>query len=471
MKVLRITKPDAIRPLHVVMICLVAMTVAGGSLLLSAAESQTLVDGAIEWHQESPLRAVVQLLCLNYQVPTVHAGSIKNYILGIGAGLAILSLSVAIVVRGRIGDEEAASDDALPAPPGPAESETQPVLHKPQIAPLAAAQALVGLYLLWSFASSRWSLAPELAVGGSILLTIQFLWAFGIGNGLSPSAARFASRVIVAVVAVTSIVAVWYYYGRNPTLRAKFPFGNPNFLSACLIPGILLVAALICENIARAVKTREIKSFGLIAVALPTLAVSLTAFYLAGSRGAAVGLVIGLLAMAFFGLRGRMKLVPAVLVVCLALGGLVYSSGAADAFSPTGRGTTIRLRTYAWSYAWRMFNEKPITGHGQSGFALTGDSYAVNDVLDNPLVFQSRIAHAHNEWLEIMADLGSVGIVLIAAALLLTLRAGAAALAASPPRGERWALLGLMGALVGLVVEEAFGVGLRVSVLRLCSLP
>ena len=94
---------------------------------------------------------------------------------------------------------------------------------------------------------------------------------------------------------------------------------------------------------------------------------------------------------------------------------------------------------------------------------LAGDSYAVGDVLDDPLVFESRIAHVHNEWLEVMADLGSVGIILVAAAMLLTLHAGASALSTVPPQGERWVLVGLMGALVGLVVEEAFGVGLRVS--------
>jgi tetratricopeptide (TPR) repeat protein len=142
--------------------------------------------------------------------------------------------------------------------------------------------------------------------------------------------------------------------------------------------------------------------------------------------------------------------------------GAVYFSRSADAFSPTGRSATLRLRAYAWSYAWQMFNERPLQGHGQGGFVLTGDSYAANDVLHDPLVFGSRIAHVHNEWLEVLADLGSVGLVLIAAALLLTLRAGAWALAVSLPQCQRWALLALLGSLVGLTVEECFSVGLRV---------
>ena len=169
---------NAIRPLHVVMIVLVIITVAGSSLLLSAAESQTLVDGAIEWHAESPLRAVVQLLCLNYQVPTIHAGAVKNYLLGIGAGLAILCLTIAIASRTRSTDDRCDINAEDSTPTEETELEAARTAEKVHIAPLIAAQVLVGLYLLWSFASSRWSSASELAVGGSILLTIRFLWVF-----------------------------------------------------------------------------------------------------------------------------------------------------------------------------------------------------------------------------------------------------------------------------------------------------
>jgi len=452
---------STIRPLNVVMFCLVVMTVAGGSLLLSAAKPIAPVDGAIEWQEESPLRAVVQLLCLNYQAPTIYAGTVKNYIFGIGAGLAILVLSIAIVGGPRTRAEGVAGDDATLTSSVPNSSATEAGPHKVHVAPLIAAQLLVGLYLLWSFASSRWLWAPELAVGGSILLTIHFLWAFGIGNGLGSSAARLASRAVVVIAVVTAAVAIWYHYGRNPTLRSDFPVGNPAFLAACLIPGILLTAALICEKIGSAVKKRARAALAIIAAAV--MVICLWAFFLADSRGAYVGLLFGALAMAFFGLRGRMRWIPVVFGVAVAALGWFYFSGLADTFSQTGRSATVRLRSYAWSYAWRMFNERPFTGHGQGAFVLVGDSHVVNDVLNDPLVFESRIAHAHNEWLEVMADLGSVGIVLIAAALLLTLRAGAAALTAWPPRSERWALVGLMGALVALIVEECFSVGLRVS--------
>jgi len=460
MSVIRIEDPQATRPSHVVMIVLVAFVVAGGSLLLSVPESKSLVDGAIEWHEESPLRAVVQLLCLNYSYPTLNAGDVKMLILGVGAGLAALVLGIAAISGTRRGDEEVETDDTVAA------SSEPPVVVIPSkrrhVAPLVAAEVLIGLYLLWSFASSRWSPAPELAVGGSILLTVQFLWSFAIGNGMSAAAARKASRAIVIVAGITSLVAIWYFYGRNPVIRAKFPFGNPTFLSACLIPGILLSITLFFEQSGKAYGTRSAKPILLACGALATLGVSLWAFDLTGSRGPLLGLAVGILAAAFFALRGWKKVLPVLLAVAVVAGAwmMLGRQGESD---PSGRSMTIRFREYAWSYAMRMFTKEPFTGFGQGGFVLVGDSFVVEDVLDDPLVFTSRIAHAHNEWLEVLADLGSLGLVFVAGAFLLTLRAGMHRLRANPPTPERWVLIGLMGAFVGLIIEECSGVGLRVS--------
>ena len=390
MRIIRIRESDAIHPLHVVVICLVAATVAGGSLLLSAPESLTLVDGAVDWRVESPLRAVVQLLCLDYQLPTLHAGAIKNYLLGLGAGLSVITLAVAVVTRRRTEDFEAGTDERDPALPAEAEPLEIASRHKSHIAPLIAAQVLVGLYLLWSFVSSRWSAAPELAIGGSLLIAVNFLWALGIGHGLNRSAARIVAWIVLATATATAGVALWYYYGRNPTIRAKFPFGNPNFLSACLIPGVLLAVSLAGDRIGHFVRTRRFGLFVMAAVAAAVTAVLMWAFVLTESRGPAIGLVVGLLAMIFFVLRGRGRLVPVLVGLVMSAFAWHFYSSVMNEPSPQGRSATIRFRTYAWSYAWRMFNEKPFTGHGQGAFVLTGDSYAVDDVLNDPLVFEAR---------------------------------------------------------------------------------
>lgn len=229
------------------------------------------------------------------------------------------------------------------------------------------------------------------------------------------------------------------------------------------MPGIILTVTLIIETGVAMLNRRRAACLIIAVVALAIVVVLSWAFQLADSRGALVGLVVGLSAAMFFALRGRARSIPVLLALAALVCAWLYHPLSSTQASTHGRDTSVRLRLYAWEYAWDMFNEKPLTGYGQGGFVLTGDARAVNDVLNDPLPFEARIAHVHNEWLEVLADLGSVGFALIAAALALTLRAGMTALKSSPPLGERWALIGLMGALVGLTAEEAFGVGLRVS--------
>lgn len=464
MKVIRLRESNSVQPLHVVMIILVVMVVAGGMLLLSAAKPTAPVDGAIEWHESSPLRAVIELLCLNHQVSTTYAGSVKNYTLGLGAGLSLLVLGLAVLWRSRTQDELSDDQDILYADEATTESITTSDTEKAHIAPLIAAQALVVLYLLWSFASCRWSSASELAFGGSLLLTVQFLWSFSLGNGLSVYPARIASRAIIGILALTAVVAIWYHYGRNPTLRADIPVGNPLFLAACLSVGALMGLAFVIEQVSVGDRHNNGPRLTKILFAVIAVGLCLWGFYLADSRGPMIGLLFGLLAMFFFAVRGRRKWIPIGVTLLVILAGALYVSSSVDKLALGSRSDTMRFRLFAWDYAWRMFLEEPFTGHGQGAFTLSGDSYALDDVLHDPQALSTRIAHAHNEWLEVMADLGSVGIVLIAGALILTLLAGTATLADSSysPK-DRWPLIGLMSALVALVVSECFSVGLRVA--------
>lgn len=439
-----------LRPLNVVMIFLCSAVLAGGFLLLSAAESTTLVDGAVEWTAESPLRAVVQLLCLDYRFATINAGDLKGYILGLGAGVALLALSVA-VLAGGVGADAVEAQPAIQ------------VSRRRHLSPLVSAQILVVLYVLWSFASSRWSPSPRISVGASILLGIGVLWSLCLAQGLTPRAAGIAGRALVVVTGVAALVAIWYYYGRNPTLRAKFPFGNPNFLSASLLPGTLLGISLVVGG-GRERAVGAATAFR--AAALGCVGLSVWALSLADSRGANVALLAGLGATVFFMLPGRWRWIPAVLGAAAIAVTLWWVAATMNEPSATGRSATLRFRTYTWSYAWRMFREQPVTGHGQGGFAMLGDSYVGDDVLLDPPVFGSRIDNAHNEWLEILAELGAVGLLLAAAVIVLTVRAAMRSGDDGAKRADRTMIIGLIGGFTALCAEECVGNGLRV-----CELP
>lgn len=461
--VIRISDPDQVRPSHVVLVCLVCATLAGVFLLTGGAHRDVLHDGAVEWGADSPLRAMVEVLNLQFSQTTSKGVAIKSLVFGMGTAGAVLVLGLVLGIRPRSGDE-VFSDDLTPAQAAAlAEGEsTLSVAGKKHVPLLAAGQLMMLAYAVWSFASVGWSKTPSYAVGGAILLGIQMIWAFVLGLGLNRTAARAAAWSLVVVCLLTAGLAIAYHAVRNPTLRASYPIGNPLLLAACLMPGILIALAVLAGAVESMVTRRGAGQVWLALAALLIAGVLMYAFGLTRSRGPLLGVLAGAGAMLFFALAGRARIVVGVIGVLAMLAAGLYFTGQSDEFSATGRSATIRLRLLAWGYAFDLAVDSPLTGQGQGGYCMLADAKAGGeDALADPAALNARVAHAHSEWMEIWADLGSIGLVLAVGAILLTLWSGAQAISRLPTLGLRWVMIGLLGSLVGLVVEEATNVGLR----------
>jgi len=460
MNISRIVDPDSTRPLHVVLVCLVAATVAGSCLLTNG--PNRLLEGAEDWREESPLRAVVHVLNLNYTQTTAQGVEIKSLVFGIGAALAAAALGLAWTVRSPAQEEADRTDTIIVAQEGQV---ARPVsLVRRQIPPLAAAWVLMGLYAVWSFGSATWSSAPDLAVGGSIVLSVGVIWALALGLGLNRPTAAVGGGLLVIVGALTAALAIAYFGERNPTRRASYPLGNPLFLAACLIPGIILGLALLGASVRSAAKRMAPLPVVVGVLSLSAAVVMLWAVHLTGSRSAVAALLCGVAAMVFFlgGRRLRIAIAVAAVVVCV-VGIRFYIWPAFSAPSTTGRDASLRVRAYGWNYAMELAESAAVLGHGQGGFTRFGDALAVKDVFDDPQALEFRLAHAHNEWLEIWADLGIVGLMLAVGAIAATLWAGALAVPRISNVYWRWVLAGLLASLAALVVEECADVGLRIA--------
>jgi O-antigen ligase len=127
--------------------------------------------------------------------------------------------------------------------------------------------------------------------------------------------------------------------------------------------------------------------------AIAPLAVAL---YLSGSRAAVAGLAVGL-AVAVWLTRGRG---PALLATVALIPALALTSWWGDA--------SLRARAPIWQVAWRFAREHPALGGGAGAFgrAWLRDRRARQGVTD-----------AHNLYLETLAELGPIGLALLAAAL------------------------------------------------------
>lgn len=573
------------------LVALAAVVIAGSYLFLSVAESPGLVDGAREWKPNSPLRALVQVLCLNYQQPTIEDDSVKGLIFGVGAGLALVVAGLGWMasrggprwddyeewewwdeeaerIRARMAPvrpggpapdapegiaptsgeivpswstekwddsmPEGLDEDETPLPPAvqgtaesPAEAEEESAAEfeeeqpahgalvvapnemesaaeelddlnaaeqapersapsaslpeapkafdpaRSQVGPLTAAQFLGVLFALWGLASLTWvePTARSLALGGAILIAIRLSWALVLGNGLSRAAGRILVQALWCVGGIVAVVAIWYYLVRNPELRAKFPFGNPLFLAACLMPGLFAGASTALSFGVRYGRDHRFPDLIRCLSALAATALMGAAFGLTGSRGALAGLFFGGVAAAYFYLPRDLKWLTWAGMAAGVLGIIFYLPMQISGSSEHGRDATARVRVYAWSYALELFSEKPWTGYGVGGYVRLADARAAkvpeqsvdprSDVERDPRALSDRIEHAHNEWLETLSDLGSVGFALLVGMVVLTIWAAARAAEHESDLVRRSAIVGLLGALVALSVEECAGIGLR----------
>jgi hypothetical protein len=127
-----------------------------------------------------------------------------------------------------------------------------------------------------------------------------------------------------------------------------------------------------------------------------------------------------------------------------------------------GRGATLRLRLYGSKYAWGQFLGRPALGLGQGGYSLVVDALSRADAENDPAAFVGeRMVHAHNEWLETLADLGAVGIALVAVGYGVTFWACRQVIGRQGLSLQGWCAIGLVASVAAVMLEEATDVGLR----------
>ncbi len=465
-RLIRIVNPNEFKPVHIVMLALLLLALAGNCLLTSAGKSVVLPDGANAWPSDSLLLAVVEILDLQFTQPTPNGVAIKSLVAGTAAGLGIIVAVIGVFFRVRSRSEDAGDDAVIEVDENSAEDTEESEHSRPKkkhIDPILASQVLMLLYVAWALAATFWSNAPSFALGGAIILGINVLWSFALSIILNRRAAVISGYCLVGVLTVTAGVACWYWFERNSIHRAAYPIGNALFLAACLIPGILIAAAFIAQGFNAVRDHRVARGVTFVLIFVVAAAVMIAAFYLTDSRGPKIGLVLGLIALAAFAGGRDVKMVAAVMGVIGIAVVAIYFFNQRDATTVSGRSESMRFRIYAWDYAMELFGERPLVGHGLGGYALLADGLAAQDVLKDPVPLGNRVSHAHGEWLEVASDLGGIGLVLLMGSLFLAVYGGTNAIPDISDSVPRWMLIGVSAALAALIAEECFSVGLQIS--------
>lgn len=258
--------------------------------------------------------------------------------------------------------------------------------------------ALAG-FVVWNAASKYWSELPADALPEAErnLLYLAGIAAvvFGVDRGSLPA---LLGGTLAGVTAASAYGLGDYIFSRpplNPFQGSLLfePIGYANAVGIFAALGTVLAVGL-----ALWAPTRRLRI-----AALAPLVVLVPTLYLTSSRGAWVALPIGIVTVLHVGGHVRSRVALGSLLAAGIAAGVLLGSGRDQALSLLGEN-----RPRYWSVAWKDVEENPLLGSGAGTFG--------NFWLHHPT--SGGYAHdAHNLYLETLAELGPLGLVLIGVSL------------------------------------------------------
>jgi O-antigen ligase len=259
---------------------------------------------------------------------------------------------------------------------------------------------------------------------------------------------------VVGSLVVGAVVAAGYgmVAGPPPDDPGRAAIGNANETAASLVMGGTLAAAL-----AFTLRGKPVLRV-LTAVAVPLCVFSV---FLTLSRGGLVALGASLIAAIVVAGRRRGPVLGLAAVAVLAT--VVYFG----AFAPVeARDRILELeggtgRTDIWTVGWRMVEDQPLVGVGAGNFPVASIQYLLEPgallrtdfIVDNPKV-------AHNTYLNVLAELGVIGLALFLAIIAFPLWWATRAVGFATQAGDRQLDVlarAMVVVIVGLLAADFFG--------------
>lgn len=330
------------------------------------------------------------------------------------------------------------------------------------------------LFLFVSVVSSYFSHAPDVALGGVLIRLLAFGWWLPLAIALRPADARRLTTAMTIAIALMASVGIWYYFGRpGAEDRLRYPVGNELWYGACLLPAIFIAAGGILAGLQRK-KAGDEKSgqrIDLIIMSFIALVLCVFGLYLTRSRSATAGLYAGACFALILLVPRKARALTLLASILIALAGVRFVVLPLLEHSTMGdRAHSVRSRlNHEWPYALTLWFNKPVGGHGEGGYTMLAGQFAREDQLSDPnaIAIDERVwvAEAHNEYLNLLADVGVAGTVGFLGALIVTLFWAIRYVDQrrdDPAQGiNRCVVIGLAGAIVAIAFEEGASVGLR----------
>lgn len=289
--------------------------------------------------------------------------------------------------------------------------------------PLLAFMAM--LFVVWAITSATWAEARVEALFGSAGS------AFRLAQGILLLFIVFSTfterrhvwwllQSFVAGALFAALIGIFGVYGTSSSVndaRLSGGFDDPNELAA------VLVAALVLSGFAFVALPGRVSRWLYAAAGV----IFLFALAQTDSQAGLIALAIALVLAIVFG--GHARPIIAVGVVAFAFAAVSYYTFVTKpvALQTISSSENVGSRESLWSVAAQVVRDHPLAGVGAGNFVVVEPSYAVRDI-DLPRVdLVVRPELVHNSYLQVLAELGVIGLAaflaVISRSLLLALRA------------------------------------------------
>jgi putative inorganic carbon (hco3(-)) transporter len=312
---------------------------------------------------------------------------------------------------------------------------------------------LLALFVGWTAASAVWAESAPAALDFAFrYLQNALLFLIVYTAVREPKHARWVAGSFLSGATIAAMFAILNppAVGQYDVVRATGTIGDPNELAAVLVAGLILGGTLF--SILRRSPALRLTA----AVGSVLCAVGLFSTF---SRGGLVALGCALVAAMFVGGRWRGRAVA--IGVTAALGAVLFFAmfapkQASERITKVDGGTG---RTDIWNVGGRMVEAHPIRGVGAGNFQVSAVHYVLKPgsirydyFIDHPKV-------AHNTYLQVLAELGFVGLglflTLIVFAFTCIVKA-ARRFAESKDRDMELLTRGVLLALIGILAADFF---------------
>ena len=250
-------------------------------------------------------------------------------------------------------------------------------------------------FAITSILAALFSLDPSESIKDSKDLVHIFIF-FAAYDLFTQDSTRvgFASRIVVAMGAVTAIVGLSQAITNGIDLTHRISGFNDIYMTYA---GLLMLASILGFAVTLFSFKKWNDAWIPIAIALMAVAVLLSL-----TRNAWIGLFAGCVVLLAMRKAWLLAVIPVVMAVAIALSPINVKERVYSIFDFGN--STNKERILLWGSGLKIVADNPVTGVGQNSFPLVYPQYR------SPDVTEPQISHLHNNFLQIAAERGLLGL-------------------------------------------------------------